>query len=221
MKKLNLEGVTLLGIDCIDLNRLLKAFTVCEKYCNFGDKRVLTSLSEDRETESGIKIINIGPINSREEYSKFMMRKLNDYVETEHVLIVQYDGFILNPKAWTEEYLRYDYIGAPWWYGDEFNVGNGGFSLRSKKLLEILQKDKNIVLQSHHEDHQISRIYGKYLRSRGIKFAPENLARKFSIEGNRHNKSRLAKYGDVWDGEFGFHGFHKTDISKWESSSEF
>lgn len=87
-----------------------------------------------------------------------MIKELNKYIETSYVLIIQYDGFILNPDAWTDEFLEYDYIGAPWWYTDDCNVGNGGFSLRSKKLLEILANDDSI-LETHPEDHHICRTY--------------------------------------------------------------
>lgn len=51
-----------------------------------------------------------------------MIKELNKYIETDYVLIVQYDGFILNPKAWMDEFLEYDYIGAPWWYTDNYNI---------------------------------------------------------------------------------------------------
>ena len=56
------------------------------------------------------------------------------------MLIIQHDGFILNHKAWDNEFLNYDYIGAPvYWMGNKLiEVGNGGFSLRSKKLLKII-----------------------------------------------------------------------------------
>ena len=30
------------------------------------------------------------------------------------MLIVQDDGFIINKNLWDEEFLSYDYIGAPW-----------------------------------------------------------------------------------------------------------
>jgi hypothetical protein len=121
-----------------------------------------------------------------------------------------------------EEFLQYDYIGAPWWYNDECNVGNGGFSLRSKKLQTILQNDP-IIFETDCEDHNICRTYGNYLKSKGVKFAPEDVASTFSIEGDLHGKvSGREKYnGDTWNGEFGFHGLHKTDISKWDGYKNF
>ncbi len=157
-----------------------------------------------RQSTRGInfaEVINLSDIaiNSKEDYSKFIIRDLVNYINTDFVLIIQSDGFVLNPEAWTNEFLQYDYIGAKWWFNDGLNVGNGGFSLRSKKLLQLTANDKNIV-DTHPEDSVICRTYGNYLKSKGIKFAPENIADKFSIEG-------FAQRDKKYKGSFGYHGF--------------
>jgi hypothetical protein len=141
MKK-KLNNVTLLGIDCVDADRLKLAMEICTNNFDFAQVKILTSLAvEDKN------IIKIEPIDSVEKYSEFILGELDKYVDTSHVLIVQYDGFILNPDSWTDDFLEYDYVGAPWlvadWAVNNFNfpanllgehvVGNGGFSLRSKK----------------------------------------------------------------------------------------
>ena len=66
---------------------------------------------------------------------------LKKYIDTDFCLIIQGDGFVIHPENWTDEFLKYDYIGAPWRNLAHYSfirVGNGGFSLRSKKLLKIL-----------------------------------------------------------------------------------
>jgi hypothetical protein len=77
-------------------------------------------------------------------------------IEYEHILVFQHDSFVL--RKGIEEFLQYDYIGAPWYwaYGDyrdkrykdlkDFKKGgNGGFSLRKKsammKLIEQNPRD--------------------------------------------------------------------------------
>lgn len=128
-----------------------------------------------------------------------MVKDLYKYVDTDYVLIIQSDGYVKNPTAWMDEWLSYDYIGATWWYNDKFNVGNGGFSLRSRKLLQILATDRNIV-RTHPEDHHICRTYGRYLTKKcGIRFAPDEVAKKFSIEGYKQKDK-------TYSGQFGFHG---------------
>ena len=69
---------------------------------------------------------------------------MNNYFDTDYVLTFQSDGFILNPDAWTDEFFNYDYIGAPW--GDNrYAVGNGGFSFRSKKLMNFVSDNIEIM----------------------------------------------------------------------------
>jgi len=218
MKK-KLNGVTLLGIDCIDLDRLQLAMDICQEKFKFADVKILSSLKTSQKN-----VIAIKKINSLEEYSKFVISELDNYVETPHVMIVQHDGFILNPKQWTDEFLKYDYIGAPWlvadWSVKNFDfpkkllgklvVGNGGFSLRSKKLTSLCARlyRENKFQRFHPEDTAIGVYNRKLLEDNGIKIAPVDLAKKFSFEGETDESNK-------WDGQFGFHGFKWTDISNW------
>jgi hypothetical protein len=215
MSKLNLRNVTLYGVDNIDLDRQLKAFAICESYAEFGAKKILTNSKENSITDTGIQIISTDIINSIRDYNQFNLKHLNDYVDTEFVMVAEYDGFILNPDAWTDEFLNYDYIGAPLLVDGVQLTGNGGFSIRSKKLLEIVQSDDAIQLGSK-ADHKYAENEGwvicvvmrDYLESKGIRFAPAELGHRFSLENNR-------EYGNVWNGQFGYHGLRWTDISAW------
>ena len=168
--KRKLETVTLLGIDCVDLDRLVLAMNICQQEFEFAEVKILTSIDSKRSD-----VVKIEPIKSIGEYSKFVISELDKYVDTEHVLIVQYDGFILNPEAWSAEFLQYDYIGAPWLVADwavenfdfpakllgQFVVGNGGFSLRSKKILKLCAKfyQENIFERYHPEDTAVCVYY--------------------------------------------------------------
>jgi hypothetical protein len=176
---LNLKNVTLLGLDCVDLDRLKIARDICVKDIEFGAVKLLSSIESDDKD-----VVTIDSVGSIEKYSEFMVKELNSHVDTEFVLIFQYDGFILSANNWRDEFLNYDYIGAPWigYYKEnaEYNVGNGGFTLRSKKLLEILANDEHIKL-GQPEDSLICRQYREYLEQRGIKFAPEEVAGMFAI----------------------------------------
>ena len=158
-----------------------------------------------------INVIEIEPITTIQAYSRFMVKELVNYVTTSFVLCTQWDAFVLNHKAWEEEFLSYDYIGAPWWFNDKSNVGNGGFSLRSKNFLKA-SSELNIR-NFHPEDLVVCRTYRNLMAKSGIKFAPDETASRFSIEGN-------ARYGNKWNGQFGFHDFEMTDISAWTPPAE-
>lgn len=65
--------------------------------------------------------------------------------EEENLLICQEDSIIFNSKFKLQDFLEFDYIGAPWPKNqkeNKNNVGNGGFSFRKKsKMLEMLEID--------------------------------------------------------------------------------
>ena len=79
-----------------------------------------------------------------------------------------------------DDFLAWDYIGAPWVYKNRpSEVGNGGFSLRSRALL---QATMSLPWDGHEpEDAAICRTMRPQLESQfGLKFAPLNLAARFS-----------------------------------------
>ncbi len=206
-----LSNVTLVGLDCVNIERLAQAADICCKDFSFAEVKLLTSLPSDRPD-----IVSIPSVDSIAEYSRFILKRLTDYVTTEFALVIQHDGFILNPAAWTDEFLAYDYIGAPFSVDGELVTGNGGFSIRSKRLLELTASDSYIDLgdpavhgkYAENEDWVQCVIHRTYLEDKGIQFAPPELAHRFSLESNEI-------YGRVWDGQFGFHGLRWTDIRAW------
>jgi hypothetical protein len=160
----------------------------------FASALLLTHQTPGPDAPEGIEWRRIDPIRSRAGYSRFMLRNLSSQVQTSHALCVQWDGFVADGAAWDDEFLDYDYIGAPWpHFTDGHAVGNGGFSLRSKRLLEACRQLPFDGTRA--EDVVICRLHRERLEALGLRFAPEELARRFAYE-------RCAAVG----GEFGFHG---------------
>jgi hypothetical protein len=77
------------------------------------------------------------------QYSKLLIEEtiVYDNIPTETFLIFQTDAIILEKnKNNINDFLKYDYVGAPW--SEDNDVGNGGLSLRKKsKMLEIIEKE--------------------------------------------------------------------------------
>lgn len=205
---MNLDSVTLICVDGRDdqakVNSSLKALMYSALGINFNSVKLLSPIAPSIEPE-GINYSNIyiEKLLGIDFYSFFMLHKLKDYVSTDFALIVQSDGFVINPEKWQDEFLEFDYIGAPWpphWPQCSINrVGNGGFSLRSKKLLELTPN----LFAGHPEDNAICLKYKLYLEYNGIKFPDAQLASRFSWE---HDVPENTK-----DNTFGFHGHHTDD----------
>jgi glycosyltransferase involved in cell wall biosynthesis len=186
---LQLPDITLIGADTNHYPELEKAAKISCSDIQFG----------------AVKMLAPAEVKSAKDYNLFCMKRFNEYVDTKFALIIQWDGYVLNYKGWNNDFFNYDYIGATWCYKDNLNVGNGGFSLRSKKLLQILATDETLT-EYFPEDHHICRTYRTYLENQyGIRFAPEETANKFSIEAYGSN---VLPGGNKYSGQFGFHGFN-------------
>ena len=161
------------------------------------------------------------PPTSLKGYNQFCLAELHKHIATTHCLTVQSDSHIVNADAWDDSWLEYDYIGAPWppgHSGTEYRVGNSGFCLRSKKLLEAtasLPNDTYVwrgkVKQSSRDDVITCVMYRPHLESLGLKFAPVIIAARFSFE----NPTPEAP---VLDGQFGTHVFRKRSSRSEEHS---
>lgn len=189
-----LPSVTLVAVSSVALPATLAALKRSCDQADFGRALLLACRAPAGLAGSGIEWRQIEPIRSRADYSRFMLHHLADHVETSHALVVQWDGFVRDGQAWTDDFLNHDYIGAPWpQYRDGMAVGNGGFSLRSRRLL---QATRMIACADQPEDVLICRTHRHKLEDEhGLRFANMDVARAFSYER-----------GDSTGAQFGFHG---------------
>ena len=182
MEKLNLKSITCVIIDGYHpANKNAKVLNYCANLCDFHSVKLL---SFERPTiEYNHEFIQIPRLNYL-EYSAFAIKELPKYIESEYALFLNHDGYIVDLKYWDENFLNYDYIGAPWQPGTLPNarVGNGGFSLRSKKLLDRCMKD-DFVLYPLNDDVMICSVYKDMIEADGLKFAPVEVAARFSYGG--------------------------------------
>ena len=158
-----------------------------------------------------------------------LFRSLHKHFETSHCLYVEAHSFVVNADLWKEEFLKFDYIGAPWPNKIQMDpnlvgspglpgpipilnmkencVGSGGFSLRSRKLLKTTTKINydSLKFPIKNEDLVICHYLYKEMIDKGISFAPPELAAQFSIENPHH------LYGQNANSVFGFHARHMRD----------
>tara|TARA_Y100000816_G_C26069844_1_gene562621 strand:- start:812 stop:1519 length:708 start_codon:yes stop_codon:yes gene_type:complete len=214
-KKINLKNVTLLAASSINIDSTQDALMISSYKLNFSSIKLL-SPSKPKNIFDSIEYIQIPDIDLK-GYNKLILNELYNYFNTSHCLVVQSDAFVINPEIWTDEFLNYDYIGAPWTKNISPNnnisidlkknrVGNGGFSLRSKKLTNITKdyEYSNLKFPVDQEDVIICHYLFEELIKENISFAPIDLAAKFSVEHPQTN----SEYGINDKNVFGFHGKH-------------
>lgn len=121
--------------------------------------------------------------------------ELGTYIDTDFAMLIHADGYVVNPHAWQDDFLSYDFIGAPWPLprdtysyrtpkGELVRVGNS-VSIRSKKLLDTPNKlglKWGRYYGNTNEDGFLCVHNKETLEAQGIRFAPLEVAKYFSKE---------------------------------------
>jgi hypothetical protein len=201
-----INDVTLVCIDCVDVSRAIRAIEKCLREVPFKNVKFLTSKMSGYKYE--VKIPNIP---NTHEYSRFCLNELYKYIDTEFCLVVQHDGWIVDGSKWDDIWFQYDYVGgnSGWTEGgDNGKGGNGGFSFRSRRLLEACSK-LDVV---SNEDVVISglRLAGHcrrgVLEGMGMRFATRKVQSGFSLDNMSYS------------GQFGHHRSKPNDDIHYDGS---
>lgn len=197
-----LDDITLININTIDPKTSVDVLNFCSNSFTFSNV-ILFSNSIPENITSNIEYVKVD-ISKVYDYNKFILQNLCDYVNTTYCIIVQNDGFIINPHLWSDDFLNFDYIGAPWsihqmkvWNRTN-RIGNGGFSLRSKRLLEYTKKLGNIDFNL--EEDVITSLLLE--NNKNFNLPTIKIAAKFSLE------THLDDHPNDLTKCFGFHGKH-------------
>jgi hypothetical protein len=195
MARLDLPQVTLISATSINLEATLQAIEACQSHVRFASCKLLTHEKPAR-TLPALEVVTTPRLGSAENYSRLLLTELARHVDTSHCLVVQWDGYVVNPERWNPAFLDYDYIGASWpQFTDGHDVGNGGFSLRSRRLLEACRSDQ--FKPSHPEDVAIGRHNRGWLEAQGLRFAPRAVADDFAAE-RRGSPEHTFGFHGVW-----------------------
>ena len=194
--RLLLSQVTLCAATSVNVKATLRALEASLAQVDFAACKLFTDAPVTLEN-SRISIVPIPRLASSSAYSDFLLSRMVDHVETSHCLVAQWDGHVTNARRWRPEFLDYDYIGASWpQFDDGHDVGNGGFSLRSRRLMEACRDPQ--FRASHPEDLAIGRENRGWLEGRGMRFAQRALADLFAAERGGHLEASFGYHG-VWN----------------------
>lgn len=176
---LQLPDVTLIAITGKDFDAHKEALEKSCKDIEFGDAKIIWDAS----------------IKSIDDWNKKIIYELWQYVSTDYAILFHADGYVINPDAWRDEFLDYDYIGAPWPLplddysyrtpdGEVVRVGNS-VSLRSRHIMylpTILGLEWKSYYGNTNEDGFLCCHNRRILESKGCRFAPLEVAKYFSKE---------------------------------------
>jgi hypothetical protein len=192
--RLQLPNVTLAAVTSVKVRPTIKALEYSMKDIDFGDVTLITH-RKPLFLPKGIRYQHIDRIDNINKFNYAMIYEMGQYVQTEFMLLVHYDGFVVNPSSWRDEFLDYDYIGSPWPLpkddfsyrdinGEIIRVGNS-VGIRSKRLLEF-PKQAGIPFEADHgffnEDGFVCVKNRHLFTAAGMKFAPLEVAKYFGHE---------------------------------------
>lgn len=196
-EKLKLPNVTLAAMSSVKLYETMKALKYSMQGIEFGEV-VLITHRRPLTLPKGITYKHTSKLTDIDCFNYKMIYELADYIDTDYVLLVHADGFVIHPESWRDEFFQYDYIGAPWpvpkpgtvhtyhdVYGNLCRVGNS-VSLRSKRLLEF-PRQAGLVWEKDEEGFYNEDIFlccrNKHrIEEAGMKIAPVEVAKYFGHE---------------------------------------
>jgi hypothetical protein len=176
---ITLENITLVAISGLG-------------YETEGNVKALEKSQEGIEFGS-VQYLQFAGIKDIDTWNWHVIHELPKHIHTDYALLIHADGYVINPELWNDEWLDYDYIGAPWplpqddfSYRDEagniVRVGNS-VSLRSRELMGLVAtRPWKRYYGNTNEDGFITCHNRVWLEDMGCKFAPLEVAKHFSKE---------------------------------------
>jgi hypothetical protein len=171
---------------------------------NFGGGVLIYTNDCERLAVPGARYIKVADWPNKVASGAFYYTEAAREITTSHALLMEWDAGACNPDMWRDEFLQYDYIGAPWeWQVRRGTaVGNGGFALVTKRLVDFCYAEKLKIAT----DMDISIRARRDLETRGgFKWAPDSVARDFAYEGWTPNGPKVLTSRP---NSFGYHGVH-------------
>ena len=194
--KLQLPQVTLIAVTSVKIYETIRALTYSMQGIDFGEV-VLVTHKKPFGLPKGITYKHTDRLTDIDRFNYLIAYELGSYVNTDYVILVHYDGFIVHPEMWRKEFLDYDYIGSPWplptaehstYYdanGNICRVGNS-VSLRSRRFLNYPKEAgfewKPAADGFYNEDIFLCCMNKVKFEEAGMRFAPIEVARLFGSE---------------------------------------
>ena len=180
--KLKLPDATLVMIETREHELARMAVEDCLRVAEFGDVLIVTDKpGRFGDVDARYHVVSDWP--DKLGWARSMWFDVPPLLRTSHMLAIQWDSWIWDTSMWRDEFMNYDFIGAPWWHRDGKNVGNSGFCLKSTRLARYIAKHRDkFPCDTSVEDDLLCRTYRSKLEDAGFVWAPEKVAHDFAFE---------------------------------------
>ena len=198
-EKKKLPNVTLLTLCTKDVEQGAEALKYSMKGIEFGKVKLVSDYKPANLPDT-IDWVQVNRMGTIDDWNHEVFYNLWKYFDTEFVLFIHPDGFVVNPHLWKDSFLNWDYIGAPWpivppFYtnpvtGEKCRQGNS-VSIRSRRLCKLptelqipwtLFDTTDTYPGNTNEDTKMCIQWKHLFTDQGIKYAPIEEAVYFSRE---------------------------------------
>jgi len=197
----NLKDVTLLAISSNRAEGNIEALKKCMSLMDFGAVKFLSHQKPDN-LPNEITFEYCTELKSIYDFDCYAFSELGKHIDTSHMLMVQDHAYILRPELWDDDWLQYDFIGAPWPERDAFISASTGEMV--KKLLDLPKKLGLPVVEDRgytNDDGLVNSYYRKIFLENGIKYPSVHVASRFAYENPIPENEGVLP--------FGFHRYEK------------
>ena len=101
--KLQLPNVTLAAMTSVKVKETIKALEYSMKGIDFGEV-VFVSHRKPLFMPKGITYKKIKKLKCIDDFNYNMIYEMHKYINTDFMILVHYDGFIVNPEMWRDEF---------------------------------------------------------------------------------------------------------------------
>ena len=102
-----LADVAVVAADTLAPHLAARALDLCMERCDFGD----AILFSDTAVSGRFRHVAIPPLKSRDDYSRFCIEDMPRLTEAPFVLVVQWDGYVVDAAMWSNVFRKFDYVG--------------------------------------------------------------------------------------------------------------
>jgi hypothetical protein len=191
---LDLSKVTLLIVATRGHEMSRIAVADCLQRAAFGGVLIYTNDESRVGPFNGARYVSVPDWPNKVEAGRFYYSEAMAKVETPFALLIEWDGGIFDPAKWRADFFEYDYIGAPWVTGDNLKVGNGGFTLMSKRLGDFVYAHRTQFPCV--TDWDLCRTQRQKLeQAGGFKWAPADIAADFAWELGPRSLNNFGYHG--------------------------